>query len=110
MAESATGGPGHESVTDNPGKMRYEIHEDGEVAGFITYGRERNTIVFLHTETDPRFRGGGLGGRLVQATLDDARERGLDVLPYCPFMRDWIAAHPGYADLVPGPQRAQFGL
>ncbi len=99
-----------EIVTDNPGKMRYEIHEDGEVAGFITYGRQGETIMFLHTETDPRFRGAGLGARLVQASLDDARERGLSVLPYCPFTRDWIAAHPDYADLVPAQQRAQFGL
>ncbi|MGA2825930.1 MAG: GNAT family N-acetyltransferase [Streptosporangiaceae bacterium] len=99
-----------ESVIDNPGKMRYEIHEDGEVAGYVTYGREGKTIIFLHTETDPRFRGEGLGGRLVQASLDDARKRGLGVLPYCPFVRDWIAGHPEYADLVPAAQRAEFGL
>ncbi len=29
-----------ESVTDNPAKMRYEIYEDGEVAGYITYAQE----------------------------------------------------------------------
>jgi predicted GNAT family acetyltransferase len=99
-----------ESVTDNPGTMRYEIHEDDVVAGYITYGREGKTIIFLHTETDPRFRGEGLGGRLVQASLDDARKRGLDVLPYCPFMRDWIAGHAEYADLVPAAQHTEFGL
>jgi len=99
-----------ESVTDNPAKMRYEIHEDGEVAGYITYAREGNTIIFLHTDTDGRFRGRGVAGRLVSATLDDARRRGLGVLPYCPFMRDWIASHPEYADLVPDQQRAEFGL
>jgi|SRR5271166_6483505 len=99
-----------ESVTDNPAQMRYEIHEDGEVAGYVTYAREGNTIMFLHTEADPRFRGQGVGARLVSATLDDARKRGLGVLPYCPFMRDWIAGHPGYADLVPEQQRAEFGL
>jgi hypothetical protein len=99
-----------ENVTDDPGKMRYEIHEDGEVAGYITYSREGKTIIFLHTETDPRYRGEGLGGRLVQASLDDARKRGLGVLPYCPFVRDWIAGHPEYADLVAAAQRAGFGL
>ena len=99
-----------ENVTDAPGKMRYEIHEDGEVAGYITYSREGKTIIFLHTETDPRYRGEGLGGRLVQASLDDARKRGLGVLPYCPFVRDWIAGHPEYADLVAAAQRAGFGL
>lgn len=99
-----------ESVTDNPAKMRYEIYEDGEVAGYITYAREGNTIIFLHTEMDGRFRGQGVAGRLASATLDDARKRGLGVLPHCPFLRDWIARHPGYADLVPDQQRAEFGL
>ena len=99
-----------ESVTDNPARMRYEIHEGGEVAGYITYVREGNTIIFLHTETDGRFRGQGVAARLVSATLDDARKRGLGVLPHCPFMRDWIASHHEYADLVPDQQRAEFGL
>ena len=99
-----------ESVTDNPAKMRYEIHEDGEVAAYVTYARAGNTIIFLHTQTDGRFRGQGVAGRLVRTTLDDARERGLGVLPHCPFTRDWIASHPEYADLVPDPQRGEFGL
>ncbi len=108
MANSVTDNSG--AVTDNPGKMRYEIHEGAEVAGFISYGREGKVIIFLHTETDPRFRGGGLAGCLVRAGLDDARKRGLAVLPFCPFVRDWIAGHREYADLVPAPRRAEFGL
>ena len=47
-----------------------------------------------------RTAGQGLGGVLVRAALDRARERGLAVLPQCPFVRGWIAKHPDYADLV----------
>ena len=82
MANSVTDNSG--AVTDNPGKMRYEIHEGAEVAGFISYGREGKVIILLHTETDPRFRGGGLAGCLVRAGLDDARKRGS---PCCPSAR-----------------------
>jgi hypothetical protein len=32
------------------------------------------------------------------------------VLPYCPFVRSWIAEHPAYADLIPADQRAHFSL
>ena len=59
---------------------------------------------------DDRFRGHGLGGRLVQASLDAARARHLPVLPYCPFVRSWIAEHREYADLIPEGRREQFGL
>ncbi|GAA3480437.1 hypothetical protein GCM10018966_049670 [Streptomyces yanii] len=52
----------------------------------------------------------GLGGLLARGALDDARTRGLRVLPYCPFIRGWIGKHPEYADLVPEASRARFGL
>ena len=97
-------------VTDNPDKARFEIIVDGELAGFVLYHLRGSEIAFTHTETDDRFRGHGLGGHLVQASLDAARERHLAVLPYCPFVNSWIAAHPDYADLVPAGRREQFGL
>jgi predicted GNAT family acetyltransferase len=97
-------------VADNPDKLRYEILADGEIAGFINYQLSHNDIAFIHTETDPRFRGEGLGGHLVQGALDSARKRGLRVLPYCPFVRRWLGEHVDYADLVPADRRAEFGL
>jgi predicted GNAT family acetyltransferase/MFS-type transporter involved in bile tolerance (Atg22 family) len=90
-------------VTDNPDKARFEIVADGELAGFAQYYLRDGQIAFTHTETDDRFRGHGLGGHLVQAALDAARERHLAVLPYCPFVKSWIGAHPEYADLIGSP-------
>jgi MFS family permease len=60
--------------------------------------------------TPDEFRGHGLGSRLVQASLDEARARNLVVLPYCPFVNSWIGSHREYADLVPAGRREQFGL
>ena len=97
-------------VTDNPDKARFEIVADGELAGFVQYHLRDGVIAFTHTETDERFRGHGLAGRLVQASLDEARARHLAVLPYCPFVRSWLTEHREYADLVPDDRREQFGL
>ena len=99
-----------ESVTNNPARERYEIYADGELAGFVRYRRSGNMITFIHTQADQKFRGRGVAARLVAASLDDARKQGLDVLPFCPFVRDWLAGHPEYADLIPAPDRATFGL
>jgi predicted GNAT family acetyltransferase len=100
-----------ENVTDDPGKMRYEIHEDGEVAGYISPTAVRGK----RSSSCIRRRIPGTGVRAWAAAWgrpasDDARKRGLGVLPYCPFVRDWIAGHPEYADLVAAAQRAGFGL
>jgi uncharacterized protein len=97
-------------VTDNPEQERYEIRADGELAGFVQYHLRDGVIAFIHTETDPRFRGHGVGGRLIRSSLEAARERHLAVLPYCPFARRWMTEHPEYADLVPEDRRPEFGL
>lgn len=87
-------------VADNPGASRYEVSVDGDVGGVAVYRLEDDRIVFLHTEIDLAHEGEGLGGRLARGALDDARERGLAVVPLCPFIAGWIRRHPDYADLV----------
>ena len=47
---------------------------------------------------------------LIRAALDAARERGMGVLPHCPFVRSFIERHPEYLELVPPLRRRQFGL
>jgi uncharacterized protein len=91
-------------VTDNPDESRFEIRADGELAGFAAYHLRGSQIAFTHTVTEDQFRGHGVGGHLVQAALDSARERHLAVLAYCPFVKSWIAGHREYADLLGGPQ------
>ncbi|MDI2124862.1 GNAT family N-acetyltransferase [Yinghuangia seranimata] len=100
------------TVADNPDKSRYEITVEGdaEPAGFAEYFLHGDEIAFIHTEIDPKFGGQGLGGVLARGALDSARERGLGVLPYCPFIRGWIRKHPEYTDLVPEASRAKFEL
>jgi hypothetical protein len=101
------------AITDNEAESRFEIHVGGERAGLVQYhipSHHPTVISFLHTEVDDRFQGMGLAGKLARAVLDNARERGLQVLPYCPYIKAWIAKHPDYADLVPEDRRAEFGL
>jgi predicted GNAT family acetyltransferase len=98
------------AVTDNPAASRYEMHVGGELAGILAYELHAATISLLHTEIEPAFQGARLGGHLARGALDDARERGLAVLPYCPYIDSWISKHPEYTDLVPQDRRAGFGL
>src|SRR5690348_6055912 len=94
-------------VRDNSGESRFEVIDGEELAGFAQYHRFGNEIAFIHTEIDTRFEGRGLGSLLARTALDSARDRGLDVLPFCPFIRGWITKHPEYVDLVPKAQRAR---
>ncbi|RJL33096.1 GNAT family N-acetyltransferase [Bailinhaonella thermotolerans] len=94
------GEPVELDVRDDPSRFRYEGCVGPDLAGFIQYAGMQGARVFIHTEVDPAFEGKGVGGRLVQGSLDDLRARGLGVVPRCPFVKSWIERHPEYADLV----------
>jgi predicted GNAT family acetyltransferase len=118
MDPSATGGAPEAmgapetapAVADNPAVSRYELHAGGELAGFVAYRLRGPVISLVHTEVDPRFQGAGYAARLARFSLDDARDRNLAVLPFCPYIQSWIRKHPEYSDLVPRERRAEFGL
>ena len=69
-------------------------------SGSVVYRLGRDHITLVHTEVDPAHSGQGHAATLARGALDDARERGLRVVPSCPYVASYIAKHPEYADLV----------
>jgi predicted GNAT family acetyltransferase len=67
-------------------------------------------IAFIHTEVDNAFEGRGVGSIVVREALEDARRRGFEVLPFCPFVNSFIQEHREYLNLVPLSRREEFGL
>lgn len=98
------------AVVDDPQRQRYEISLDGEPAGVLQYRVRPGLIALNHTEVKDRFEGRGLASKLIAFALDDARQRKLAVLPFCPFVNRYIQHHPEYAELVPEQFRAAFDL
>lgn len=88
------------TIRDNPTELRYELVDGDTVIGQIRYRREPGAVALVHTEVEPMYEGQGLAGTLVEGALQDLRERGLGVIPVCPFVRTWLRRHPEYADLV----------
>jgi uncharacterized protein len=80
----------------------YEAYLDGERVGELAYERNDDVVTAIHTEVDPAAEGKGVGGRLAQTLLDDARATGERVVPLCPFVKGWIERNPDYAALVTG--------
>ncbi|MDQ1479907.1 MAG: uncharacterized protein QOI44_768 [Actinomycetota bacterium] len=88
------------TVTDNADADRYELHVGNDLAAFLQYHRNGKRLVLIHTETLAAFAGHGVGAHLVKTVLDEARDRGLRVVPRCPFVARYIKEHPEYQDLV----------
>jgi predicted GNAT family acetyltransferase len=98
------------TIRDNVEASRYEAFEEGARVGLVQYRRTPDKISFIHTETADEAQGRGVGSRLVAQALAEARAAGLMVLPFCPFVRRYVADHPEYLDLVPESRRGAFGL
>jgi hypothetical protein len=87
-------------VVDNPSRHRFEIDlGDGEYA-FAEYNLLPGAIRFYHTLVPESHGGQGLGTLLIRAGLGAARERGLKVIPICPFFRAYLKKHPDEQDIV----------
>ena len=87
-------------VIDNPEHSQYEILLDGAVVGFAAYNHTANGVLLPHAEVRPELNGQGIGSALAKGALDDIRRQGLQAVPLCPFIVDYIARHPEYRDLV----------
>ena len=89
-----------EQVLRDDAHNRYELIVDGQVVGIADFTIVGSAMVLPHTEIDPERRGQGLGAVLVKGVLDDARARGIDVVPTCWYVHEYIAQHPEEADLL----------
>lgn len=87
-------------IADNPQQSRFEARLGEQLAAQAQYRLQGDTIVFTHTEVDPRFEGQGLGSKLARYALDDVRGRRLKVVAQCEFIARYIERHPEYAPLL----------
>jgi uncharacterized protein len=88
------------TVVDDRERKRFEIHVDGQLAGFTQYRETPGVVDLVHTEIDAAFEGQGLGGQLARSALDQVRASGRKVVATCPFIKGWIAKHEDYQDLL----------
>ena len=86
-------------VRDNTALSRFEL-DVGGVTAFMNYRLAGGTIWLEHTETPPQARGRGIASQLTADVLEIARQRGLKIVPRCPFVRAYLARHPQFNDLL----------
>lgn len=96
-------------VTDNAAKSRFEVSLDGDTA-FAEYRLQPGRMVLPHTVVPPAFEGKGVASALARHAFGAARERGLKVVPTCPFMAAWVKKHPEAHNLVDESCRAELGI
>lgn len=102
--------PANRTVRDNPERHRFEIKLGDDALAIADYTLPEGKIMFTHTEVPPDHEGQGIGTLLIKVGLDAARQRGLKVIPICPFFARYIQRHPEEQDLLDPSYRKVLGL
>lgn len=98
------------AVTENAEEHRFEADlGDGSLA-IADYDLRNGKIIFTHTEVPPAHEAQGIGSALIRFALAAARERGLQVIPLCPFFAAYIKKHEAEQDLLDPAYRQVLGL
>jgi uncharacterized protein len=87
-------------VVDNPERSQFQIDLGNGEFAYAKYNLLPGAIRFYHTVVPESHGGQGLGTALIKAGLAVARERGLKVIPICPFFQAYLKKHPDEQDIV----------
>lgn len=74
--------------------------EGEEKLGEMEIAVTEDTLTVFHTEVQPKAEGKGLAKQLLETMVAYAREKGLQVVPLCPYVYAQFKRHPEtYADV-----------
>jgi hypothetical protein len=86
-------------VSNNERTHRFEV-ELGAQTAFLSYRHVGGSLTLDHTEVPPELEGCGIASKLTRTALEYARERGLQVVPICPYVSKYLKKHSEYLDLL----------
>ena len=87
--------------TDDGKKGAFYIEEESERLAEMTYvwaGAEK--FIIDHTEVSDKLAGKGAGKQLVAKAVEFAREKGVKIMPLCPFANKVFKKTPEYSDVL----------
>ncbi|CAM3450826.1 GNAT family N-acetyltransferase [Aequorivita lipolytica] len=86
-------------VIDNKEKNRFEAEVDGNTA-IVEYSVKPGILSINHTEVPKALEGQGVASEMTEKVLLQIEQRGLKVVPVCPFTKKYIEKHSEWKSIV----------
>jgi len=86
-------------VTHNAAENTFEVRIGGYLSK-LDYLQDGKNFVIMHVGVFPEFRGQGVAGKIVEASLKYARENSLRVIPMCSYAASYIRNNPQHIELT----------
>ena len=86
---------------EDSNKGEFFLEVDGKRKASMTYSYAgEDKIIIDHTEVDESLKGQGIGYTLVENAVEFAREKGLKIMPLCPFANAVFKKRSEYKDVL----------
>lgn len=86
-------------INDNKGAFYIEVEGKQEAMMTFVFAGEAK-IIIDHTEVNPGNEGKGFGKKMVTKAVEFAREKGIKILPLCPFAKSVFDKTPEFRDVL----------
>ena len=86
-------------VTHNEAENMFEVWIDGQLSK-LDYIQDGKNFVITHVGVYPELRGQGVAGKIVDASLEYAKQNSLRVVPMCSYAAAYIRRNPRYIELT----------
>jgi hypothetical protein len=86
-------------INDNKGAFYIEVEGKQEAMMTFVYAGE-DKIIIDHTEVNPGNEGKGFGKKMVLKAVEFAREKGIKIVPLCPFAKSVFDKTPEFTDVL----------
>ena len=86
-------------VVHNEAANTFESWIDGHLSK-LDYFQDDKNFVITHVGVYPAFRGQGVAGRIMEASLEYAKQNSLRVVPMCSYAAAYIRKNPQHMKLT----------
>lgn len=86
---------------DNGNKGAFYVEQEKQILAEMTYvwaGSDR--IIIDHTDVNAALKGQGVGKQMVTKAVEFAREKGLKIVPLCPFAKSFFDKVKEFSDVL----------
>ncbi len=85
--------------TDTKGYFLIKV--EGERLAEMTYSKAGDKLIIIdHTDVSDKLRGQKVGEKLVERAVAHAREKGIKILPLCPFAKSILSKREDLQDVL----------
>lgn len=79
---------------------KYYLEENDQEAAKMEYRLRTGRLIIVHTVVNSGYEGKGLGIKLVEKAIADARQGNYAIVPVCRFARKYFDKHPEAHDVL----------